>query len=192
MTLGDSKLKIVMTDEDMREYKLDTASDYSSPGYRRAFWQVLERAKRDVGFDTGGDKVLIQFYPLKNGGCEVFVTKLGILSAESARLVTKSERVTMLSRDVNFYAFESLSDMKNFHRAVVPRLTEPYPRADVYITDGDICYLSIDEYAKGGEPCEFPEILEFSRRLTADLEFFITEHLTRVTEGDALTKIPLL
>ncbi len=192
LTLGDSKLKIVMTEEDMKEYKLDTASDYSSPGYRRAFWRVLDRAKRDVGFDTEGDKVLIQFYPLKCGGCEVFVTKLGILSKESARLVTKSERVTMLSKSKSIYAFDRIDDMKNFYNAVKMRLSEPYPAADIYITDGSLCYLAIEECAKGGESPEFPEILEFSRRLTADLEFYITEHLPCVTNGDALAKIPNL
>ncbi len=181
-----------MTEEDMREYKLDRASDYSSPGYRRAFWQVLERAKSDVGFDTAGDKVLIQFYPVKTGGCEVFVTKLGILSKESARLVTRSDKVTMLSRSLGFYVFECLKDVKSFYRSISSRITEPYPKADVYVTEEGICYLSIDEYAKGGEPSEFPEIFEFSHRLTADLEFYITEHLTPITNGDALYKIPNL
>ncbi len=192
LALGDSKLKIVMTDKDMKEYKLDTASDYSSSGYKRAFWQVLDRAKREIGFDTAGDKVLIQFYPLKSGGCEVFVTKLGILSAESARLVSRSDRVTMLSRSKSFYAFESIADMKRFHGAIEKRLSAPYPTADVYITDGELSYLSVEEHIKGGETCEFPEILEFSTRLAADLEFFITEHLCRVTNGDALEKIPFL
>ncbi len=192
LLIGDSKLKILMTEEDMCEYKLDTASDYSSSGYRRAFWQVLDRAKAQVGFDTAGDKVLIQFYPIKGGGCEVFVTKLGILSSESARLVTRSEHVKVLSKNKSFYAFESLCDIKKFYRAIMPRLSEPYPLSDIYIADGGICYLSIEEYAKGGEPCEFPEILEFSRRLTADLEFFITEHIPRITNGDAISKIPSL
>ncbi len=189
LLIGDSKLKIIMTEEDMHEYKLDKASDYSSSGYRRAFWHVLDKAREDVGFDTGGDKVLIQFYPIKSGGCEVFVTKLGILSKESARLVTRSERVTMLGKEKNFYVFASLSDLKRFYHSVETRLSEPYPSSDIYITDGLVCYLAVEEYAKGGDPCEFPEILEFADRLTADIGFFITEHLSCITSGDALSKI---
>ena len=189
LLIGDSKLKIVMSSDDMKEFKLDSASDCSSPGYRRVFWQVLDRAKCEVGFDTRGDKVLIQFYPLKSGGCEVFVTKLGVLPKESARIVSDSERVTLLSRSKSFYAFESFVDLKRFFASISARLSEPYPISDLYIADSNVYYLAIEECIKGGENIEFPEILEFARMLTADLEFYVTEHLGCVFCGDALKRI---
>ena len=46
------------------------------------FWDVLSRAKLRTGFDTDGQKVLVQLYPSKDGGCEIFVTKIGSIYKE--------------------------------------------------------------------------------------------------------------
>jgi hypothetical protein len=180
LLVGDSKLKIIMTECEVHDFGLE--GEYSSPGCRRAFWRVLALAEEEVGFRTDGDKLLIQFYPLKAGGCEVFVTKLGLLSKDSARMVTDSERVTTLAHKRSYYAFDSLDGA----RALARSLKEPYPRADLYLTDGAVCYLAVEEYTKGGESVEFPVILEFSRPLTADLEYYITEHLSPVCQGDGI------
>lgn len=183
LLIGDSKLKIIMSEEEVKDFGLE--GEYSSPACRRAFWRVLALAEGEVGFRTEGDKLLIQFYPLKAGGCEVFVTKLGLLSKDSARMVTDSERVTTLAHKRAYYAFDSLDAVRAFAISLKP----PYPKADLYAADGSVCYLAVEEYTKGGETVEFPPILEFSRQLTADLEYFVTEHLSLTYEGDAIERI---
>ncbi len=182
LLIGDMKLKIVMSESDMQAYKLDRGRDYSSPAYRRAFWRVLEKAKEEVGFDPDGDKVLIQFYPMRQGGCEVFVTKLGALSKDSVRSVTRSDNVDLLSHSKSFYRFEGLEDLKRFAAAL--KSVGARVHSDVYISDDGKYFLGMEEYKKGGEQTEFPFILEFSDLLTAQLSFYITEHLSPLYTGD--------
>ena len=192
LLIGESKIKIVLGREEAEKYRLDTASaDVSGPGARRIFWRILEEAKRTVGFDPAGDKVLIQLYPLKGGGCEMFVTKLGILSESSARLVSKSDRIAMLSKKRSIYAFDSLEDIIAASVAVKARVGDLSPASDVY-TDGVRYYLSIEEYGKGGEPVEFPCILEFATQLTAELSSYISEHAARLTDGDGIDRFSSL
>ena len=38
--------------------------DVSSADSRRAFWQLISTAKKEVGFDPKGDKLLIQLYQI--------------------------------------------------------------------------------------------------------------------------------
>ena len=67
LLVGESKLKIVASEEEMIEYKLeDYSSNVSGAILRRSFLRVLDIAKSEVGFDPAGDKVLIQFYPIKS------------------------------------------------------------------------------------------------------------------------------
>ena len=40
--------------------------------------ESLELVKR-CGFDAVGERVFVQYYPEKHGGCEMFVTKIGLL-----------------------------------------------------------------------------------------------------------------
>ncbi|MBP3402227.1 MAG: adaptor protein MecA [Clostridia bacterium] len=192
LLIGESKLKIVANAEEMKEYKLDAESTATGgQGIRRAFWRVLDRAKSEVGFDPAGDKVLIQFYPIKNGGCEIFVTKLGILPESSARLVARSSKIEVLSRSRSFYAFDSLDDLRALCR-ILRKITENFPPvSDVYF-DSDKYFLSIEEYGKGGETVEFPCILEFANGLTADFGVFLSEHADRLTDGDGIERFSLV
>ena len=192
LLIGESKLKIVVTDEEMKKYGLSSAaSDAGGQGLRRAFWRVLDLAKGEVGFDPAGDKVLIQYYPINSGGCEIFVTKLGILPEASARLVSRSNKIEILSRSHSYYVFESLSELRSFCRAVKISSREELPKSDVFY-DSDKYFLAIEEYGKGGETVEFPCILEFAKGLTADFGIYISEHADRLSEGDGIEKFSLL
>lgn len=192
LLIGESKIKIVLSSEEAKKQGLDTSStDVSGPLARRVLWRILDMAKTEVGFDPKGDKVLIQLYPLANGGCELFVTKLGILSESSARLVSKSDRIAMLSKSRSLYRFDDLSDIISASRAVKSIIGDLSPKSDVYL-DGDKYYLSIEEYGKGGEPVEFPCILEFGMGLTAELSSYIYEHADRLTDGDGIDRFSSL
>ena len=192
LLVGESKIKIVLSEEETGRYGLDAVTpDISGPGARRSFWKILDMAKGEVGFDPSGDKVLIQLYPIKNGGCEIFVTKLGILPEASARLVSKSNKVAMLSKKRSLYAFADLDELIRAARAVRAVSGDVIPESDVYLSE-DKYYLSIEEYGKGGEPTEFPCILEFGSGLAADVLTYILEHATRLTDGDGIEKFSLL
>lgn len=76
--INENKLKIMLSEGDMKQYAIDCASlDYDNTETRRAFWSILDEAKHQTGFDAASQRVFVQLYPSKEGGCEMFVTKLG-------------------------------------------------------------------------------------------------------------------
>ena len=185
LLIGESKLKIVLGEEEMEKYGLSSSADSCGQSVRRAFWRVLDIAKSEVGFDPAGDKVIIQYYPIKSGGCEIFVTKLGILPEASARLVLRSNKIEVLSRNKSYYAFDSILELRAFCKAIKTASPDSFPKSDVYC-ENEKYFLSIEEYGKGGEPVEFPCILEFGTGVTADLSIYISEHADRLTFGDGV------
>ncbi len=81
--ISANKLKIMLSAEDTRRYELDCeSSDYADVMTRAAFREILTDVRRETGFDATEDKVYIQMYPSKEGGCELFVTKIGLLLTE--------------------------------------------------------------------------------------------------------------
>lgn len=75
--ISSTKLKILLSPVDMAAYSLTCDNiDYDNTETRRAFWDILDVAKHKTGFDAASDRVFIQVYPLKSGGCEMYVTKL--------------------------------------------------------------------------------------------------------------------
>lgn len=115
--ISSSKLKIMLSDADMEKYDLTAETvDYDNTATRRAFWSILDDAKNETGFDAASDRLFIQMYPSKDGGCEMFVTKLGTLCGEeppfsperkrAKTLPSKSEEKT--KERLSVYSFESL------------------------------------------------------------------------------------
>ena len=186
LPIGDAKLKIILSASDMKDYKLEASSDdlHKEIG-RRELWRILDKARSEVGFDPNGDKILIQFYPTKGGGCEIFVTKLGILPDPSARLVAKSEKVAMLSKNRNFYCFETLADMAAVCKEIKRLSANSLAESDLYF-DGAHFYLAMDEYISGGEPCEFPCIFEFAALATRERGIYLAEHGEILIKKDAV------
>lgn len=75
--ISESKLKVMLTSEDMRQYELNAADlDCEDSETRQAFRCILEKAKNQTGFDTHNYRIFIQAYPCRGGGCELYVTKL--------------------------------------------------------------------------------------------------------------------
>ena len=114
--ISESKLKVMLTADDMRRYNLDCDTmDSDAAPSRRAFWNILDEARAQTGFDPGGEKVFVQLYPGKSGGCEMFVTKIGGQKNEAERSLPapqKSRRKkTMPFSTEHAYVFTNLSHL---------------------------------------------------------------------------------
>lgn len=108
--ISESKLKVMLTADDMRHYNLNCETmDQDTAPSRRAFWNILDEARAQTGFDPGGEKVFVQLYPSKTGGCEMFVTKIGGAKFESAQS-SRRKKTAPPCRE-HAYAFSSLSHL---------------------------------------------------------------------------------
>lgn len=78
IVINQSKLKIMLTPPDMRKYDLSSGTlDCTDESTRRTFRRIIEDARAETGFETAGEQLFIQLYTSRDGGCELFVTKLG-------------------------------------------------------------------------------------------------------------------
>lgn len=103
--ISEKKLKVMLSRKDMEKYAFDGEKlDYCDDGTRLAFRSILDEAKSRTGFDTADEKVLIQVYPSKSGGCEMFVTKLG--EKEKTKNVCP-----VPTRSDAFFRFDRLEDL---------------------------------------------------------------------------------
>lgn len=81
--ISPNKLKIMLTAEDAKHYALDCKdANYAELATRAAFRDILADVRKKSGFDACEEKTYIQMYPSKEGGCELFITKIGLLLSE--------------------------------------------------------------------------------------------------------------
>ena len=82
--ISGEKLKVMLSSADMEYYAISCDMlDSGNAQSRCAFRKILEDARGQCGFDAAGAKVFVQVFPSKEGGCEMFVTKLGDTSKMS-------------------------------------------------------------------------------------------------------------
>ncbi|MGM9648130.1 MAG: adaptor protein MecA [Eubacteriales bacterium] len=94
LRIGENKLKITMTEEELLFYGMDLATlSYSSTETRRAFWAILDDAKHATGFDAAASRVSVQIYASRTGGCEMYVIGIPDRSAVSESADSDVDRI---------------------------------------------------------------------------------------------------
>ncbi|MBO7304950.1 MAG: adaptor protein MecA [Clostridia bacterium] len=179
LVVSDSKLKIMMSREDMKKYEIDGDNiDYDDPKVRRSFWRILDAAREACGFEASGDKVLIQFYPSKEGS-EIFVTKLGLISSGAERTIVKSSKVAMLTTKRSIYKFSSFSSLVIAAKIISRGEYEGQPRA--YFDERGFYYLIADERRGYNERAsDISAISEYGGQIPENLASYISEHSNEI------------
>lgn len=193
--ISPNKLKIMLTAEDARHYELDcNCSNYADGITRAAFREILTDVGHEIGFDAADDKTYIQMYPSKEGGCELFVTKIGLLLAEEDKecgvaikgcpkgrekvtrcRVGNGERIWLLEKtDALLACCRALSGMAKI------------PDTSVHCDEQKRWWLTVSsdgETDKGA----FAFLSDFGREIPADAaQLFLTEHARAVCESNAV------
>ena len=174
--INEKKLKIMLTPEDMREYEIDCESvDYGKTETRRAFWSILDEAKHRTGFDAASERVYIQLYPSKEGGCEMYVTKLGFTAPDESIDIAEQEDIGLAYHftelDPLLRVCRQLNSMKNCDNV------EAYRAEDGY-------YLMLG----GTPPDSLLFIGEFGKKCDIDaIKTYLAEHGARICDNAAAT-----
>ncbi len=141
--IGVNKLKVTLTPDDMSEYALtcDTI-DYDNTTTRRAFWDILDKARSRTGFDAASDRVFIQVYPNKSGGCDMYVTKISSLTGEQKQIMTGCQNPfadSLAEKTEETLPGEALPEER---KTVLPSEAQKIVRANISVFGfSDITYL---------------------------------------------------
>jgi negative regulator of genetic competence, sporulation and motility len=161
--------------------------NYENTETRRAVWQILDEAKQQTGFDAASDRVLIQVYPSRAGGCEMYVTKVPLPLPHP----TEGEDMRTHEGRWEIYYFKDLTCLLQACQQLNIRTT--LRESAAYAScDGGYYLLLRDEAADsllGAAPAYNPAE-EFGERLkcTAARIAYIKEHATCLCEKDAVAQ----
>ena len=111
IVINESKLKIICQKCDLDPYGISADSlEYGDASSRKFLEGLLEEAKTKFGFETAKHRVLIQLYPDSEGGCEIFVSRLGAIKKNGNPAENKqSERKIAENKPIQkIFYFEKL------------------------------------------------------------------------------------
>ena len=197
--ISDRKLKIMLTPTDMCHFELSNGDfGEDSQKMRRAFRNLLKEVKRQIDFDADGERLSIQYFPSREGGCEMFLTHLQpLICANEAKenlpvarfendLSPFSKYNTMFHHN-RAYRFDGIDDLLSVCRRLVGC---GYIGESSAYTDEQKRYfliLSITTASPFSTPEELQFILEYGiLQSAAEIRLYIREHGSVICEKNAV------
>ncbi len=162
------KVKISLSQADMENLQIncDMLDGIDIKG-KQAFNKILDEAKEICGFSTYGKRIFVQLFPSKDGGCEMFVTRLSD-NQEKRYSVSKRKKISC-------YIFYELENLLQFCGAAKKRN---------YC--GSSCFY-IDKSRKNYYLCldrDFPLVYEYyGKKCITNTDAYIKEHYRLVTDN---------
>lgn len=194
--ISPNKLKVMLTAEDAKHYDLDcNASNCADILTRDAFRDILSDVYRETGFDAEEEKTYIQMYPSKEGGCELFITRIGLLFAnEKCRTMTGKISTAPLhahtSQRSRCFVFLQMHALLDGCRALLGNVHIKSSRA--FRDDRSRLWLVLESLYDGNSR-EFDTLLEFGEEIAFDrASLFLTEHAHVMCENNAVETLGAL
>ena len=190
--INESKIKIICEEKDLELYGINAEElEYGDTNSRKFIDSLLEEAKSKFGFETVKHRVLIQLFPSNDGGCEIFISKLGLLNKQSPPSTAQEEPHKIQKSKIlkKLFFFEKLDFMleackrlsflsdKNVSSAFYIDSVGYYLYIELENTDEleEYGIISLDEYSfllEYGEPEntkeKLPYLKEYAKKLCTD------------------------
>jgi len=186
--VNENKLKIVLTNEDMALLDITFEEmDYNENIVtRRVLWEILDKAKRQTGFDVGSEKLFVNVHSDKNGGCLIYVTKE---NPKSVQHIThtyekkyKTQIYTGVKRKRYIYMFENSEILLEVCNRL--NMIGYNGKSDIYADDGKY-YLYIEDHID----FTLDSISEYGVLMNhAFFSFYLDEHTKKILSSDAVNQ----
>lgn len=196
--ISDTKLKIMLTSADMKQYDLHNDNvSIADRHVRNVLRQLLADAKQKTGFDGDMTRLYVQMYPCADGGCELFISKadqniMQVGTNVQALCVTQQvERPTSskerLGSEMLAYSFTCLEDIVS----VCKHLDRMgfCGTSSAFVDQKHTYYLVLSEigHASLYSPDEYSILGEYGLRENArTLKTYLGEYCKQICEQNAV------
>ena len=196
--LSENKIRIILKKEDFKDKSINLQKlilNTSESQY--LFLELLDKAEKEVNFDTNGHKLMIETYFEGNDICIFTITKyiesIKKTTNKNKKYLTakrKSQKFTGTSLIYKFNAFEDFCDFCNFiyknHNIVLKSLF----KLSLLYNYNNIYYLIIDGINTSHKSLQYfhSSLSEFSNLLkyTKNFKFKLKEHGKLYIKNDAI------
>lgn len=197
--INESKLKIMLTPDDMVVYRIsEEMLTFEKKDVRSTFSEILDDVKAKTGFDSTSGRLFIQVYPSKDGGCEVYLTRS---FDEPNRRPNKDKdrdkdkiRALKTQREYCVYSFASLDDvltacfvLKKSGYAFDSKLYIQKECRDSYFLVLQEEVIQDARYKKKRYPNKSDLAAEYGKKMgNKEAMLYISEHASAIIDKDAV------
>lgn len=200
--INDKKMKIMLTEKELYRYNLECGSfSMENEDQRHAFRKVLSDACKMGGFDNRSSRLMVQMYPSKKGGCEIFVTKMESCDHECKKALPPSPIVVGIDcngmpckADDSFctecYCFDRFSHLVTVCKQLL--ICKYSGSSNAYVSPSSTYYLVLSDMQRIGTDKSYDMLSfigEFAKRSDVRALGYIEDHCRSICERDAVSTL---
>ena len=192
--ISDSKLKIMLTPTDMRQFELCADNFYDdSEKMHHSFRLLLDEVRRRSGFEADDHRISVQYFPSREGGCEMFISNLSPERESMTCALTPAQGIQPTTRTRGSfcrsfaYRFEGLEELLSVCHRLLP--LDYITASSAWRDDAGRYYLILNTFAASpfATPEELYFVVEYGRlENAAQLRLYLSEHGSVVCAEDAI------
>ena len=85
--VNENKIMIMLSGAELESRNIDIANiKNNSVAYQKLFWDMMEKAQAELGFDATGRQLMVETMPDKNGNVIITITKSGTAKTPTAAI----------------------------------------------------------------------------------------------------------
>ncbi len=189
--VNTAKLKIILTPSDIKEFDIDARTfDYTSKHSQKAFRSILTKAKELTGFDASGCRLYVNFFPSRDGGAEMYLTRKAKILPDSTCLSLQRSKNKESVNESTGYILQSFNLDTLILLCSKLHIEGHALQSSLYFMDGKY-YLHISALYDGCG-CDIPQyICEYGKVFYADKTRLcvLSEHSQPICKQNAVDKI---
>lgn len=191
--INSEKIKIMLSHDDMARYDIQIYSlSNTENAIKETFREVLSEIREQTGFDTLSGRALMQVYPAKDGGCEIYITKFPGDVADLGGITSTENHLGRPKRRFKnvIFVFETLADTMDACKVIN---SNGYSRKSSLFRDVSGYYLIIEnEIRPKNAPDELAKIYDYGKKVAGKVtEAYIREHMETVISQNAVDALSL-
>jgi adapter protein MecA 1/2 len=196
--IGDNIIRVTITYNDLEERNVDlNALNYNSPAAQEFFWDLMEQAEEQLGFNLTDSQLIIEPVPDSDEGFVINITRVdedgefesihkyirNRMKKSDLRLKKKSRRI---SSPLLVYSFRSLDDICE----LADKLDLHYSGESSLYRCRDLYYLTLSKSGLLSPSLKMFELMlaEYGTKITNInfMEGYLNEHGEKIVESNAL------
>ena len=196
--LTENKIRIILRNEDFKDKNIDIKKLlFTTPESQNLFLEILNRAKKEVNFDTDGHKLLIEAH-FENDDAFIFtITKYiennNYFKTKPKKFLTVKRKSQILNSSCYIYEFNTFEDFCDFCNFINKNhnitLNNLFKTSILYLYNNTY-YLVIDNIDLSNKSLSIlhSSLLEFSSFLsfTKNFKFKLKEHGKDIIKNNAI------
>ena len=199
--ISDNKIRVTISINDLEERNIDlTALNYNSPAAQELFWDMMEQAEVEFGFDASDSQLVIEASPDSDEGFIVTITRVSedgdfesiekyIKNKYRSKDLKGKKKSRKVYSSIMIYSFSSFEDLCSLSKRILPLYTGEsslYKYKNTY-------YIILTRGNLSSANMKTLEILisDYGRKVL-NISFydgFLNEHGIKIAEGNALTML---